>query len=64
MRTSDSKTMKRKPISILHIMQGTFAHGGTPLKLLSLVAHGDRDKFRHIFLLFANSAKNAFIEKC
>lgn len=54
---SGQTTMKHK-ISILHIMQGTFAHGGTPRKLLSLVVNGDRDKFRHIFLLFANSVEN------
>jgi len=45
------------PINILHIMQGTFTHGGTPRELLSLVLNGNRDKFRHIFLLFANSGE-------
>ncbi len=48
----------KKPISILHVMQGTFSHGGTPRKLLSLVVNGDRDKCRHVFLLFANGAEN------
>ncbi len=50
--------MVKRTITILHIMQGIFPHGGTPRKLLDLLVHGDHDHFRHAFLLFDNSAEN------
>ena len=47
-----------KKITVLHVMQETSSRGGTPRKLLSLVVNGDRDKFHHVFLVFANRAEN------
>ena len=55
---NDCPEISDRPISILHVMEGTFTHGGTPRELLSLVVNRDERKLRHIFLLFANSAPN------
>ena len=47
-----------KPVVILHIMQDSFARGGTPIKLLGLVKHTDSQHLKHIFLFFANNPIN------
>jgi len=50
--------MMNKKIVVLHLIQTLFSKGGTPRKLLSLVANGDRNKFLHIVLVFCNDPDN------
>jgi len=57
--------MSRQEIRILHVIDGLFSHGGTPIKLLNLVRFSDRGRFSHVFLVFADnkvSLKQEFIE--
>jgi hypothetical protein len=40
------------------VIDGLFSYGGTRIKLLNLVRESDQDRFRHVFLVFANHPKN------
>jgi len=50
--------MINKIVTVLHIMPSILSPAGTPRKLLSLVQNCNREKFRHVFLLFCNHADN------
>lgn len=61
--SKDESNLRR--ICILHVIENLFSHGGTPIKLLNLVRYSDRNRFRHVFLVFADnkaSLKQEFIE--
>lgn len=58
MSFDDYTGVSDRPISILHVMEGTFTYGGTPRELLSLVVNRNQGKLRHIFLLFSNTISN------
>jgi glycosyltransferase involved in cell wall biosynthesis len=45
-------------IALLHIMPSLLSPAGTPRKLLSLVQNCDAERYRHVFLLFANHGDN------
>ena len=48
----------RPRVNILHVIEGTFAYGGTPLLLLKLVSVSDKERFSHHFLVYANTSSN------